>query len=91
MCSLLLSLETPNDVQSVDYVPLNIATTRKGSAQTARISHIAALCASIHLYTENVFLCQNTLKKLCVEILICTENYMYFVKKNTLKKSIYRL
>ena len=40
MCSLLLSLETPNDVGSVAKEPYNIETTSKGSDQTARMHRV---------------------------------------------------
>ena len=40
LCSLLLSLETPNDVRSVALYTQNIKATSKGSDQTARIRRL---------------------------------------------------
>ena len=44
MYSLLLSLETPNDNQSVAYLSLNIQATSKGSDQTARMRRLVWAC-----------------------------------------------
>ena len=40
LCSLLLSLETPNDVHSVALHSYNIQATSKGSDQTARMRRL---------------------------------------------------
>ena len=40
LCSPLLSLETPNDVQSVAEHSLNIQATSEGSDQTARMRRL---------------------------------------------------
>ena len=40
LCSLLLSLETPNDVQSVASQSWNVQATCKGSGQTARMRRL---------------------------------------------------
>ena len=40
LCSLLLSLETPNDVHSVAQHSYNMQATSKGSDQTARMRRL---------------------------------------------------
>ena len=40
LCSLLLSLETPNDVRAVASESENIPATSKGSDQTARMRRL---------------------------------------------------
>ena len=46
LCSLLLSLETPNDVQSVALQSYNIQATSKGSDQTDQAQADLSICWS---------------------------------------------
>ena len=48
LCSLLLSLETPNDVQSVAEESLNIQATSKGSYQTAHMHRLVWAFVGAH-------------------------------------------